>query len=87
MEEKTRQALVKKALGFTTEEIVEEYSQSDGEITLTKKKVTVKTVPPDCTAIKMLMEEGENYSQMSDQELEREKQRLLALLKEKGNDN
>ena len=54
-----KKALLKKALGFKTKEIVEEYSTTDGEIVLTKKKVTQKTVPPDCMAIKMLMEEEE----------------------------
>ena len=31
-----KKALLKKALGFKTEEVVEEYSSNDGEIVLTK---------------------------------------------------
>jgi hypothetical protein len=80
-----KKALLKKALGFKTKEIVEEYSTSDGEIVLTKKKVTQKTVPPDCMAIKMLMEEQVG-GYLTDEELLEEKDRLLKLLKEVDDD-
>jgi len=80
-----KKALLKKALGFKTKEIVEEYSTTDGEIVLTKKKVTQKTVPPDCMAIKMLMEE-EVGGYLTDEELLEEKDRLLKLLKEVNDD-
>lgn len=80
-----KKALLKKALGFKTKEIVEEYSTTDGEIVLTKKKVTQKTVPPDCMAIKMLMEE-EVGGYLTDEELLEEKNRLLKLLKEVNDD-
>ena len=39
-----KKALLKKALGFKTKEIVEEYSTSDGEISLKKKKFMQKTI-------------------------------------------
>lgn len=80
-----KKALLKKALGFTTKEVVEEYSANEGEIVLTKKKVTKKEVPPDCMAIKMLME-GTEQNYLTDEQLEQEKQRLLQLLKEKQDD-
>ena len=50
-------ALTKKALGYTSEEVTEEYQEGDGEITLTKRKVIKKEVPPDMTALKILLEE------------------------------
>lgn len=77
-----KSALFKKALGYDSTETVEEYVGSDeGEIRLAKKKVTVKEVPPDMTAIKILMEtELKSVSEMSDAQLEREKERLLKLL-------
>lgn len=77
-----KSALVKKALGYDTTEIVEEYvGGEEGEIKLTKKKVTTKNVPPDITAIKMLMEESQKpVETMSDEELEEERQRLLKIL-------
>lgn len=80
-----KNALIKKALGYDATEVVEEYvSGEEGEIKLTKKKVTKKNVPPDITAIKMLMEEiNENaVTGLSDEQLESEKIRLLKLLKD-----
>lgn len=74
-------ALEKKAFGFDAKETVEEYAKDqDGEIRLMKKKVTVKFVPPDVSAIKMLLERNCPISEFSDEELEAEKQRLLDLL-------
>ena len=83
---KAKKALIKKALGFKTKEVIEEYSTTDGQIVLTKKKVTEKLIPPDCTAIKMLIEGEDEKVFLTDQELEQEKERLLKLLKEKQND-
>ena len=82
-----KDALVKKALGYDCTEVVEEYVSGDeGEIRLTKKKVTKKNVPPDITAIKLLIDQNEQpIDQMSDEQLEEEKQRLLKLLKEYDN--
>lgn len=51
----------------------------DGELTLVKKKVTKREVPPDIKAVKMLLEER---GEASDEELEAEKLRLLSLLDE-----
>jgi len=63
--------------------VVEEYVSDDGEIRLSKKKVTVKNVPPDVTAIKMLIDEREvDLTTLSDQELESEKIRLFSILEQ-----
>lgn len=76
-----RGALVKKALGYDYKEVVEEYvSGDDGQVKLTKKKVTKKNVPPDITALKILLEENVPIERLSDEELAKEKQRLLKLL-------
>lgn len=87
-EQDIRQVLIKKALGYDATEVVEEYVGNDeGEVKLSKKKVTIKNVPPDITALKLLLDENEQQvSQMSDDELEGEKIRLLKLLKEIQND-
>jgi hypothetical protein len=79
---KYKTALIKKALGYDATEVVEEYVSDDsGEIKLSKKKVTKKNVPPDLTALKMLLDQTEiSVSEMSDEQLEEEKQRLLKLL-------
>ena len=74
-------ALLKKALGFDAKEIVEEYSSDgDGEIRLSKKKITIKSVPPDVAALKMLLELKTPLSEYTDDELEEEKQRLLEVI-------
>ncbi|MDY6367653.1 MAG: hypothetical protein SPL13_03945 [Clostridia bacterium] len=76
-------ALIKKALGYDSTETVEEYAADDGEVKLTKKKVTVKNVPPDVTALKILLDKTEKpIAEMTDEELENEKIRLLKILAE-----
>ncbi|MBE5734169.1 MAG: hypothetical protein E7347_03860 [Clostridiales bacterium] len=77
-----KEALIKKALGYDQTEVVEEYvSGEEGEIKLTKKKVTKKNVPPDITALKILLEGQEQpLSEMTDEQLKEEKVRLLKLL-------
>ena len=79
-----KDSLIKKALGYDATEVVEEYvSGEEGEIKLSKKKVTKKNVPPDLTALKILLEEEDFVLEnMSDEELEKEKIRLLEMLKE-----
>ena len=77
------QALIKKALGYDATEVVEEYVGDGEEIKLSKKKVTIKNVPPDMSAIMFLLDETQKeVSEMTDQELFEEKVRLLCLLKE-----
>lgn len=76
-------ALKKVAFGFSLEEVTEEYGVEDGEMKLIKRRETHKDVPPDLKAVKMLLDgNAPNIAQMSDEQLEREKQRLLKLLKE-----
>ncbi len=77
-------ALIKKAVGYTTKEVVEEFGEEDGEMVLKKKKVTSKSVPPDVTALKILFdkEEEKPLLDMTDEQLEKEKIRLLKLLEE-----
>lgn len=91
-EDKIRKALLKKALGYNASEVVEEYSfTEDGELKLSKKKVTKKHYSADISAVKVLLEryyktyEDEVLS-MSDEALEQEKVRLLKQLK-KGEEN
>ena len=81
-DKEVKAALVKKALGFDATEIVEEYvSDEQGDIRLSRKKITTKNVPPDVTALKMLLEDdAAPVIKMTDDELEEEKARLLELL-------
>ena len=85
-QEKIGKALMKVALGFQVAEVTEEFAEVDGELKLTKRKRTKKDVPPDLKAVQLLLAEngGTNeYENMSDEELEAEKMRLLAALKGK----
>ena len=74
--------MIKKALGYDTQEVVEEYvGDEEGKVKLTKKKVTIKNVAPDMTALKLLLEESQKQvADMTDAELHEEKVRLLKLL-------
>ena len=78
---KIDEALMKVALGYSVEEVTEEYAEVDGELRLTKRKETKKDVPPDLKAVQMLLSSAEDrVSELSDEELEEEKERLLKLL-------
>ena len=80
-----KSALLKKAMGYDAKEVTEEYAVGEnGEVSLAKKKVIKKNVPPDVSAIKILLEcEGEkDVSELSDEELVKERERLLAELKD-----
>ena len=80
-EQDIKEAIMKVALGYSLEEVTEEYGVEDGQLKLVKRKETKKDIPPDLKAVKLLMED-KDYSVLSDEELEKEKQKLLKKLKE-----
>ena len=84
---KIKEALLNKALGFTTQEVTEEYGLSGDDLVLQKRKTSTKSYPPDLTALQMILGkevESENeFQKMTDEELQKEKERLIKLLKEK----
>ncbi len=91
-EDKIRKALLKKALGYNTDEVIEEYALNEGQEVLIKKKITKKHYSPDVNAVKILLERyyqtyQEKISLMSDQELLEEEERLLKLLKEENDES
>ena len=81
-----KSALEKRALGYDATEITEEYSDDgSGGVRMLKRKVVQKNVPPDVSALKLLLElngESDRIENMSDEELEREKRRLIKILME-----
>ena len=88
-EEKIGEALLKVALGYQVAEVTEEYAEVDGKLKLTKRKKTKKDVPPDLKAVQLLLanEDDGGFGDLSDEDLEMEKARLLTLLQkdsEKG---
>ncbi|MCI9504173.1 MAG: hypothetical protein HFE26_02120 [Clostridia bacterium] len=80
-EKSVKEAVLKVALGYSLKEVTEEYGVEDGELKLVKRKETLKDVPPDLKAAKLLLEE-DDYTAFTDEELEAEKKRLLKQLKE-----
>lgn len=72
--------LLDRAMGYTVEEIVEEYGGDDKGGELLKKKITTKPIPPDINALKTYLElnrKNTEFENMSDEELEKEKLRLI----------
>ncbi len=79
--EKIEEALLKVALGYQVAEVTEEYAEVDGKLKLTKRKRTKKDVPPDLKAMQILLaDNGGTVEELSDEALEKEKVRLLAIL-------
>ncbi|HIV01173.1 MAG TPA: hypothetical protein IAA62_01285 [Candidatus Caccopulliclostridium gallistercoris] len=87
-EKKLKKAIIKRALGYDADEVVEEYSyDEEGKPKLSKKRVTKKHYAPDISAMKILIERYGNLSReeielMSDEELRAERNRLIKLLEE-----
>ena len=81
-DEEVKAALRRRALGFETDEVVEEYAFQEGEAVLLKRKVTKKAVPPDMTAAKKLLDGEMSAASLSDEQIAAEKARLLRQLKE-----
>lgn len=80
-------ALVKRAVGYTSEETSEEYGlDSDGELKLTKRKVVEKETPADISAAKLLLSIAQDgdLSSLSDEELEELCDKLRKELKNQG---
>ncbi len=86
-EEKIANSLLKKALGYMIDEVVEEYANEDNELKLIKKKVTKKHIPPDVSAAKELVELIKNqkavdWSNYTEQDLLKMRDNLLKEIKE-----
>ena len=80
-----QEVLIKKAVGYTTEEITEEFSKVDDDLVLNKRKVSTKSYPPDLSALQILIEnykldDNNEFENMSLEELENEKIKLLKQL-------
>ena len=55
-EEEIKNALLKKALGYESDEIVEEYTTDEnGNSVLSKRKITKKFNPPDINALRFFL--------------------------------
>ena len=73
---------------MTTKEVTTEYvlDEETGNMKIVKQKVNEKSLPPNVDLLKLIypsLNQKQTYEELSDEELEKEKQRLLNLLKEK----
>ena len=86
-----KKVLLKKALGYDVKESAEEFSVDSGEtLQKTKVKVTSKHCPPDLNALKILLDMGgetNEITDMTDEQLQKEKMRLINLLKQTGEED
>ena len=82
---KLKELLLKAAKGYEVAEITNEYAEVNGKMQLTKRKEIKKEVPGDLKALQLLLETVDSdvmrETTLSDEELEKEKQRLLNQLK------
>ena len=75
--------LLKKAKGYAYHEKTDEFTVVEGKKQLTKRKVVTKRVQPDVNAIKALIsltDATDDVTQMTDEQLQVEKLRLINLL-------
>ena len=91
LDDETFRAIKKLIKGFCVKEVVNEYVLDDnGNKQLTKQKISKKAIPPNTDIVKMIFNKSDaqsiSFEGWSDTELEKEKQRLLKLLK-KGENN
>lgn len=73
------EAVARRACGYEATETVEEYAVVDGSLELVKRKITTKDVPPDISAAKLIIDGGE-ISDLTDEQLQAEKERLIRQL-------
>lgn len=84
MEDKLKEALLKRAIGGKTTETVKEYAPDDknGGEKLVKRKVSTKYNPPDVAAVKALLAyDGRGIEDMTDIELIEERKKLIREIK------
>lgn len=76
---------------MTTKEVVSEYLVDDetGKLKLVKQKVSEKSIPPNTDLLKIfcqkMTETDDDFDKLTDEELEKEKIRLILELKEEEN--
>ena len=81
IEEAIKKILNKRAKGYLVKETSSDFALQDGEMIEVKRKISKKYIPPDISAIKIIIDEkNESFAGYSDEELENEMSRLLKIL-------
>ena len=79
--DKVYKALLDLVVGAKSKEVVEEYVSGGDNLILKSRKISIKSLTPDISAIKLLLALSQDgYESMSEEELEEEKKKLLNLL-------
>ena len=83
----TIEALKQCIVGSSSREVTTEYVHDDetGEMKISKQKIIEKNIPPNIDILKMiyqhLVSSKDDYNEMTDEELEKERLRLLKELR------
>ena len=77
-----KEKLIELVKHYNVKEVIEEYTEVDGDMMLLRQKVIIKNVPPDITAVKMITNNTKETNKLRDDEFEEEKQKLLKILKD-----
>lgn len=92
-DEDTMKALKQCLVGMTIKETTSEYTLNEetNSMVMIKQKISEKTIPPNPDLMKLifqkLSQEDTDYNSLSDEDLQREKLRLLRELKEMEDDS
>ena len=89
---KIEKSLIKKALGYQYKEVIEEYVIGEDGEKLSKKKITTKDVPPDISAVKLLLDslnlsQNIDFDNLTDEELKHEIKNAMELLEQNTNND
>lgn len=92
MEDKKQEmlsALYKRAVGYKSDEVVEEYAvDEENNQKLIKRKKTIKIVPPDITATKLyfeLVKSEDEFENLSNEQIEQEIKKIMDELNKNKN--
>lgn len=77
-----KEKLIELVKHYNVKEVIEEYTEVDGNMRLLRQKVITKNVPSDITAVKMITNNTKGANKLRDDEFEEEKQKLLKILKD-----
>ena len=91
-DDRLKKALFRRALGYSVKEETVEFAKDDsGEEIIAKRKVSIKHIPPDLSALKILLnrffpDEYKNIDEITEEDLAKERENIFEKLKEEEKD-